>query len=467
MTRRVITFARDTRAVTARTQPAKAKASSSGGLHGLTAAWCVAVVVLPFAGAATAPSGWLTGLFALLGMTLIAPLLGSGAPWAVLCGLCGALLLLAPRDQLGAGTPALVIAAVMCAMLWLTNRTDSRDGRDHGRPAVGSFARAQQVRQGAAGEQFVTTQLTRELPENFVLIAGLQLSRGAGDIDQLIVGPTGVFVLETKTMAGSIVCDDDGVWRRTRSGPGGQTFPAFIGDPVVQVQRNIFAVRQTLQPRLPQLFGTSGLWIEGLVVFAHPRSVLQANASRVPAVLVSDLLPRICSHQPRRGLEASEIEDVVRVLVDAHGQRTTTRGVQTQSAQALVEFALALPIVLSLVWVTVALSRIITAEVGLIGLAHDVARAGALAKTPSDAATRMRERVQIAAPGLGIDPSTAELEYDVSMFADPDRPRVVAAVRCRVDFGSVPLIGAIETPSLRAEHVEWVDPFRSGLAVMP
>ena len=466
MTRRVITFPRDTRALSTRTPPARSMGVPSNDLRGLRLALGVAVISLPFVGAASAPVGWLTALFALLAMTLIAPLLGGRAPWAVLAALCGALLLLSPRDQLGAGTPALIIATVICAILWLTNRTESRHRRDHSRPAIGSLARTEQVRQGAVGEQIVTAELTRQLPDDFVVLAGLQLPRGAGDIDHLIVGPTGVFVVETKTMAGLIACDENGIWRRTRIGRGG-AFPAFIGDPVAQVQRNIFAVRQTLQPRLPQLFGARGVWIEGLVVFAHPRSVIQAEASRVPAILVGDVAPRICSHQPRRGLDAREIDDVVRALIDAHGQRATAHSLQTQSAQALVEFALALPIILSLVWATVALSRIVTAEVGLIGLAHDVARAGALARTPAEAVTRMRERFQVTAPGLGIDPSTAELAYDVSLFGDPDRPRVVAAVQCRVDFGNVPLIGSVEAPRLRAEHVEWVDPFRSGLATVP
>lgn len=467
MTRRVITFSRDLHALSERTSTARQVGPAHAPLQGLRTAVCIASIALPFAGAASAPVGWLTGLFALLALTLVAPLLGPGAPWGLFGALSGLLLLFTPHDQLGAGAPALIIAAVICATLWVSNHARSHPEGDQHRPAPGSVARAEQVRQGAAGEQFVTTQLSRELPDSYVLIAGSQLPHSPGDIDHLIVGPTGVFVVETKTMAGFIVCDDHGVWQRTRVGRGGGVYPAFIGDPAAQVQRNIFAVRQALQARIPQLFGTNGLWIEGLVVFAHPRSVIRADASRVPAVLVNDLVPRICAHQPRRALDPQEVDRVVDALVDAHGQRTSGRGVEAQRAQALVELALALPIVLGMIWGTVALSRIVTTEVGLIGLAHEVARAGALARSPSDAVVRMRDRLHMAAPGLGIDAATTELEYDVSMFADPDSPRVVAAVTARVDWATLPLVGWTDAPHLHAEHVEWIDPFRSGLVETP
>jgi hypothetical protein len=50
----------------------------------------------------------------------------------------------------------------------------------------------------------------------------------------------------------------------------------------------------------------------------------------------------------------------------------------------------------------------------------------------------------------------------VSSFA-LKQGHVVATVRYRVDLADLPLAGWAPEPTVRAEHAEWVDPFRSGL----
>src|SRR5207237_10897504 len=124
---------------------------------------------------------------------------------------------------------------------------DSRARRDSGH-------RAAQQLMGLSGERHVGQVMARELPQDYVLINGLKLPRGAGDIDHVVVGPSGVFLLETKTMAGRIVCRPDGTWHRTKIGRGGTSYVGFIGDPAAQGQRNIYAVHECLRWRLPHLY---------------------------------------------------------------------------------------------------------------------------------------------------------------------------------------------------------------------
>ena len=68
------------------------------------------------------------------------------------------------------------------------------------------------------------------------------------------------------------------------------------------------------------------------------------------------------------------------------------------------------------------------------------------------------------APGLGIDPRLLVLDWDVSTFRR-ERGHVVASVRYPLDWSDLPLAGWIPAHVVRAEHVEWVDPFRAGIAV--
>ena len=198
-------------------------------------------------------------------------------------------------------------------------------------------------------------------------------------------------------MAGRIVCAPDGTWHRTRPGRDGAAYDAFIGDPVAQVQRNIFALRRALRRCLPDFVRRTPLWIEGLIVFPHSKTELETDASRVPAVLLSDVGVRISTHVPRRRLQPQEVDTLVgALLAEAQPRRLTP---VRQTAQALVELALVLPVVLLLVFGTIGVSRYVQTSVAVIAVAHEAARAGALARSPSDAVDRMRQRAASVAPG--------------------------------------------------------------------
>jgi hypothetical protein len=422
-----------------------------------------AVLLVPLAGAAEPPQGWIAAAATALLVLVLLPLVGGRAPWGWLALLVGLAALVIPRGPMAAIGPALLVATVLSLVIWLANRGSDDVSRD-GRPRPGSRERDAQEVMGLSGERQVGQVLARELPQDYVLINGLALPRGAGDIDHLVIGPTGVFLLETKTMAGTIVCEPDGTWRRTRVGRAGTPYAAYIGDPAAQVLRNIHAVRECLRQRLPGRFGRRSLWVEGLVVFPHPRTELATEHSRVPAIRLEHAAAHICTHVPRRALGADEVDAVVDALLVEGQARGFIVDLAEQSAQALVEVALVLPLVLALLFGTLALSRVVQAQTAVVAIAHEAARAGALATGPDDAVERMRRRVDLVAPGLGIDPRLLVLDWDVSTFSR-DRGHVVAGVRYPLDWSGLPFGGWIPAPAVRAEHVEWVDPFRAGIAV--
>lgn len=429
-------------------------------LDAIKSAFLTALFVVPLAGAAEAPRGWIVAGATALAVMLLTLLLGRRVRWAWLALLTAGAGLAMPRGELSLIGPALFVAAALCLVIWFTFRGRA-SRRDRDRPEPGSRRHAAQLMLGLSGERHVGTVLTRDLAQEYALINGLKLPRGAGDIDHLVVGPTGVFLLETKTMAGHIVCEPDGTWRRTRVGRAGAAYPAYIGDPAAQVQRNIFAVRQALQKRLPRLCRQTGLWIEGLVVFPHPRTELDAEFSRVPAVPLEEVVGRISMHAPARPLSPAEVDAIIAaLLMEAQMERTLAA---RQSAQAIVELGLALPLVLALVFGTMAVSRLVQAQTAVIAVAQAAARAGALARSLADAIDQMRVRATVVAPGFGLDPNQVRLEWDVSRFAQ-NPGQVVAVVQYPLDFSDLPLVGWLSSRSVRAEHIEWVDPFRSGLS---
>jgi hypothetical protein len=435
-----------------------------GGGHsarGLLAAAAAALLLVPVAGAAEPPRGWaVTGATALV-LLAVAAVAGRHVHWGWLSISVALLGLVMPRGDVAVVGPALFVATAICVVLWLGGPPPVGRADRHGRGRASTPERHAQLVMGMSGERRVAHVLAHELPSEYVLINGLKLPRGAGDIDHLVIGPTGVFLVETKTMAGRIVCDPDGTWRRTRIGRAGTAYAAYIGDPAAQVQRNIFAVRECLRRRVPGLLRHTPLWIEGLVVFAHPHTQVEASHSQVPAVRLEEATPHICNHLPRRALQASQVEQLVQAILLEGGQSGLPLAPAVQSAQALVEVALMLPVVLGLLLGTIGLSRLIQAQNAVIAVAHEAARAGTLGSGPEDAVVRMRQRVEQVAPGLGLDPRVAVLDYDVSTFTR-DPGRVVAVVSYAVDVHDLPLAGWLPAVAVRAEHVEWVDPFRGG-----
>jgi hypothetical protein len=426
---------------------------------GLKGAALAAIILVPVAGAGEPPLGWLAAGLGALGVLCAAAMFGSRIRWGWLAVVAGGSGLVLPRGPWGMTGPPLFVATCMCVMLWLAQRGNAR-GAGAAHSGDGNAVRAAQLMLGFSGERQVGRALGKELPQDFAVINGLELPRGAGDIDHLVVGPTGVFLLETKTMAGRITCAADGSWHRTRIGRGGSTYAAYVGDPAAQVQRNIFALRQALRTRLPDLFRGTPLWIEGLVVFPHPNTELETGHSRVPAVLLADASLRICAHSPRRRLQPNEVDAIVRALLaEAHSRRVLTG---RRSAQAVVELALALPVVLGLVFGTVGVSRLVQTRSAVIAVAHEAARAGALASSPPEAIDRMRQRAALVAPGLGLDTSKLVLGWDLSHFNN-EPGRVEATVEYPVDLGDLPVVGTVLSTRVRAAHVEWIDPFRSGI----
>jgi hypothetical protein len=92
---------------------------------------------------------------------------------------------------------------------------------------------------GWQGEKQVAKLLTRALNDDYYLLNDLYLRDGGGDIDHIVLGPSGVFVLETKNWSGNIVCNGD-EWQRAGK-------RNFSGSPSRQVKRNAAKIQQLIQ----------------------------------------------------------------------------------------------------------------------------------------------------------------------------------------------------------------------------
>jgi hypothetical protein len=164
---------------------------------------------------------------------------------------------------------------------------------------------------GREGELRIRELLLDRLPAGMLILNNLELPGLGGDVDLLIVGGTGLYLAEVKAWSGAISCSPDGRrWSRVTT--GGQWRP--LPDPAAQAQREIRALRDYLQHADPDLCRRTELWIDGFIVFAHPRVSVDARCSPVPALSPNAAAARIRETVPRGRMSLADQERVVALL---------------------------------------------------------------------------------------------------------------------------------------------------------
>ncbi len=148
-----------------------------------------------------------------------------------------------------------------------------------------SIARYTRYAKGEAGERLVS-QALETLDDTYYIVHDAQIPRA--NIDHVVLGPNGIFVLETKHYSGLIHCQGDRWWRarhfRAR---------AFeIRSPSRQVKRNAALVRErikvferTILKDFPRV-----AWVQAIVVFTNPHAILDLHSPMVPVVSVERLV---------------------------------------------------------------------------------------------------------------------------------------------------------------------------------
>jgi hypothetical protein len=113
------------------------------------------------------------------------------------------------------------------------------------------------------------------------------LPGGKGNIDHILIGPTGVFVLETKNYSGKYVCYGDRWFFQ------GVREKYDVNSVSLQAKNNAAV--------LSGLFHSSGFTVEvnPIVVFTHPSVQLWLHHPTVPVLEVSTICNYVLNQRPR------------------------------------------------------------------------------------------------------------------------------------------------------------------------
>jgi len=145
---------------------------------------------------------------------------------------------------------------------------------------------ASSTRKGLEGEQSVAAELTY-LNDEFLLLNDVMLPGGRGNIDHILIGPTGVFVLETKNFSGKYVCYGDRWFFQ------GVRQKYDISSVSVQAKNNANTLASLLQ--------TSGFTVEvsPVIVFTHPSVQLWLHNPTVPVLKAGTVCNFLATQRPR------------------------------------------------------------------------------------------------------------------------------------------------------------------------
>ena len=145
---------------------------------------------------------------------------------------------------------------------------------------------------GAEGEEIVATYLD-ELPEDYFIFNDVHLPISQGNIDHIVAGPTGIFVIETKNQDGQFEVRGDHWIKHGTSIKGKHYTLDLTKDPGKQAKKNAIALRNFLKS---EGFNVRNLWIEAIVTFVNenviikekPRNYKILNPPEIPDFILNN-----------------------------------------------------------------------------------------------------------------------------------------------------------------------------------
>ncbi len=150
---------------------------------------------------------------------------------------------------------------------------------------------------GLEGEKRVAKLLNNSLSDEYYLMNGTYFRDGGGDIDHIVLGPNGLFVIETKNWSGRITCNGDEWNRDNRHKKSDYTSPSR------QVKKNASRVQKAIEAS-----GTLRVWVEGIVVFSNRHADLHLNYPSVPVLKLHELPNFITAYRSRNNYSRQQLE---------------------------------------------------------------------------------------------------------------------------------------------------------------
>jgi len=147
-------------------------------------------------------------------------------------------------------------------------------------------------KKGFEGESDVTELLNSHLPDDYYLINDVVTKEGYGNIDHVVLSPSGIFVIETKNWKGKMTCYAD-QWSTNSS-------------PSKQAKINACRIRNIIQSL--ERFEHRNIWVQPIVVFANPEIELDLKKITVKVKKLNELLYYLITNEGEKQFSTKDLE---------------------------------------------------------------------------------------------------------------------------------------------------------------
>ena len=173
---------------------------------------------------------------------------------------------------------------------------------------------------GYRAEESVVSQLAKMLPDDYVLFNQVEVPNqrsrtGTTEIDVLVIGPTGVHILEVKDNAGEIMCRNDrsASWRVKKVGRRGGVYYDTMRNPARQAMSQALTLKDFLRGH------DIDVWISPAIVATNRRSRWRnADTLDVPVIdgTRKNLARTITMANAKQDWDRSKVAKVEQILLD-------------------------------------------------------------------------------------------------------------------------------------------------------
>lgn len=171
---------------------------------------------------------------------------------------------------------------------------------------------------GVAGET-KTTQIIQKFPDTYSVITNAVINHDGrtSEIDAILIGPRGIFIIETKHHNGEIVGNShDEKFTQYKIGQGGTPYSNQFYSPIKQVSTQVYRLSSYLKEK-----GIND-WVQGIVYFSNPAATVEVefDYNEIPVFSKSndgekELMAYVDNYNCRHELTQSEISRIVKAIV--------------------------------------------------------------------------------------------------------------------------------------------------------
>jgi len=169
------------------------------------------------------------------------------------------------------------------------------------------------LRHGATGELAVLETL-KDLDNEYVILNQVLLpdsrtSTGYREIDYVVCGPNGIWVLEAKSYKGHLTGNEyDNMWTLHKVGRCGTAYTSECRNPAKQVKTYIHLLSEALKAKGERA------WLNGIVVLARDNDLSDINVQSCGIVQVSDLVGYLRRFEGKRVNNPKKVATAVKAI---------------------------------------------------------------------------------------------------------------------------------------------------------